>query len=58
MPQLQFIPSPLRIIDRRRCPNCGAEMIMSHIEPIGLGADRRTFDCDRCGHNEELLVKF
>jgi transposase len=58
MPQFQFIPSPLRVIEWRRCPNCGAEMMMSYIEPIGLGADRRTFDCDRCGHNEELLVKF
>lgn len=57
MPQLQFIPSPLRIIERRRCPNCGAEMMMARIEPIGLGIDQRTFECDRCEHNEQLLVK-
>jgi hypothetical protein len=30
---------------------------MSHIEPIDIGSDRRTFDCDRCGRNEQLLVK-
>jgi hypothetical protein len=24
MPQPQFIPSPLKIIERRRCQNCGA----------------------------------
>jgi hypothetical protein len=25
---------------------------------MGLGTDRRTFECDKCGHEEELLVKF
>ena len=56
MPQLQFIPSPLKIIERRRCQNCGATLIMIGIEPIGLVTDRRTFECDQCGHEEELLV--
>ena len=56
MPQPQFIPSPLKIIERRRCQNCGASLIMTGIEPIGLGTDRRTFECDQCGHEEELLV--
>ena len=58
MPQTQFIPSPLKIIERRRCQNCGARMMMTGIEPMGLGTDRRTFECDQCGHEEELLVKF
>ena len=45
MPQPQFIPSPLKIIERRpRCQNCGARMMMTGIEPMGLGTDRRTFD--------------
>ena len=52
----QFTPSPLKIIERRRCQNCGATLIMTVIEPIGLGTDRRTFECDQCGHEEELLV--
>ena len=56
MPQPQFIPSPLKIIERRRCQNCGATMMMTGIEPMGLGTDRRTFECDQCGHEEELLV--
>ena len=56
MPQLQFIPSPLKIIERRRCQNCGATLIMTGIEPIRLVTDRRTFECDQCGHEEELLV--
>ena len=56
MPQPQFIPSPLKIIERRRCQNCGATLIMTGIEPIGLGIDRRTFECDQCGHEEQLLV--
>jgi hypothetical protein len=42
----QFIPSPLKVIERRRCQNCGATLIMTVIEPIGLGTDRRTFECD------------
>jgi hypothetical protein len=25
MPQPQFIPSPLKIIERRRCQNCGVK---------------------------------
>ena len=58
MPQPQFIPSPLKIIERRRCQNCGARMLMTGIEPMGRGTDRRTFACDQCGHEEELLVKF
>ena len=35
---------------------CGATLTMTGIEPIGLGTDRRTFECDQCGHEEELLV--
>jgi hypothetical protein len=31
-------------------------MMMTGIEPMGLGTDRRTFECDQCGHEEELLV--
>ena len=58
MPQLQFIPSPLKIIERRRCQNCGATLTMTGIEPMGLDTDRRTFECDQCGREEELLAKF
>jgi hypothetical protein len=59
MAQPQFVPSPLKIIERRpRCLNCGARMMMTGTEPMGLGADRRTFECDQCGHEEEFLVKF
>jgi len=52
----QSIPSPLKIIERRRCQNCGATLIMTGIEAIWLGTDRRTFACDQCGREEELLV--
>jgi hypothetical protein len=58
MPQPQFIPSPLKIIERRpRCQNCGARMMMTGIEPMGLGTDRRTFECDQCGHEEEFACQ-
>jgi hypothetical protein len=33
-------------------------MLMTGVEPMGLGTDRRTFECDQCGLEEELLVKF
>jgi len=58
MPQSQFTPSPLQIIERRRCENCGAAMMLTFIEPMRLGTDQRTFECDQCGHSEEILVKF
>ena len=59
MAQPQFVPSPLKIIERRpRCLNCGARMMMTGTEPMGLGTDRRTFECDQCGREEEFLVKF
>jgi hypothetical protein len=58
MAQPQFVPSPLKIIERRRCQNCGTRMMMTGIEPMGLGTDRRTLESDQCGHEEELLVKF
>ena len=59
MAQPQFVPSPLKIIERRpRCLNCGARMMMTGTEPMGLGADRRTFECDQCSRDEEFLVKF
>ena len=54
MPQTQFIPSPLKIIERRRCQNCGARMMMTGIEPMGLGTDRRTYECD---HADEAAAK-
>jgi hypothetical protein len=31
---------------------------MTSIELVTLGTDRRTFECDQCGHEEVLLVKF
>ena len=58
MPQSQFTPSPLHIIERRRCQSCGAGMMLTSIEPMRLGTDRRIFECDQCGHSDELLVKF
>ena len=37
MPQPQFVPSPLKIIERRpRCQNCGARMMMTGVEPMEL----------------------
>jgi transcription elongation factor Elf1 len=32
-------------------------MMMTGIEPMGLGTDRRTFECDQCGHEEEFACQ-
>jgi ribosomal protein S14 len=58
MPQSQFTPTPLPMIERRRCQSCGSAMTLTYIEPMGIGTDQRTFECDQCGHGEEILVKF
>jgi len=50
MPQPQFIPSPLKIIERRRCQNCGATLTMTGINSFGLG-NRDSF---RNGISQEL----
>ena len=33
-------------------------MMLTWIESMGLRTDQRTFECDQCGHSEELFVKF
>jgi hypothetical protein len=56
MAQPQFVPSPLKIIERRRCQNCGATLIMTGIEAIWLGTDRRTFACDQSAMKKSCLL--
>ena len=56
MPQTQFIPSPLKILERRRCQNCGARMMMTGIEPMGLGTDRRTIGVDAISRRPGSLI--
>ena len=57
MPQTQFIPSPAEDHRKAQVPELRSQMIMTGIEPMGLGTDRRTYECDQCGHEEELLLK-
>ena len=58
MPQTQFIPSPLKIIEKAQVPELRSQNDDDRHRPTGLGTDRRTYECDQCGHEEELLVKF
>lgn len=56
--QLKYNPTLTDIVYRPPCPNCGAEMSIARIEPVGSKADRRTFECAKCGHSEIMEVKF
>jgi hypothetical protein len=40
------------------CPECGAMMWISEIEPDKPDFDRRTFECPRCLHTETTVVGF
>ena len=52
-------PSPLPPIARRRCPSCGLQMFLSHIEPTDRAHyEWRTFECPMCDHKETMTVKF
>jgi predicted RNA-binding Zn-ribbon protein involved in translation (DUF1610 family) len=39
------------------CPKCGALMMLSGVEPYPIDHpthERRTFECDQCGHSESI----
>ena len=60
MPQPnRFDPSPLPPIVRRRCPNCGLQMFLSHIEPSDhFDYEERTYECSTCDREDTVRVKF
>lgn len=45
-------------IIRPPCPKCGAQMLLSRIEPDKPDHDKRTFECAACGHELSQVVKF
>ena len=57
MPQSAFSVPISKVIERPLCPQCGATMMLSRIEPSMPDVDQRTFDC-KCGHSQSLLVKY
>lgn len=47
-------------LERPDCQQCGARMMLSRIEPYPIHEpkyERRTFECERCGHSESYVVE-
>ena len=42
-----------KLLPRPKCPECGMNMLAAGPEHDG----KRTFECLRCGHNEEKKLK-
>ena len=52
-------PSPLPPIARRRCPKCGLQLFLSHMEPAECdGYEDRIYKCSVCSFDETVTVKF
>jgi hypothetical protein len=47
---------PLLAIDRLRCPQCRARMMLARISPGPTGFELRTFDCAKCDHVEKIVI--
>jgi hypothetical protein len=52
-----FDPARLAL-DLPKCPNCGAPMWLSRIEPDKPNHDRRTFECSQCDQSHTEVVKY
>jgi len=49
----------MHVTERPRCPNCGCRLRLKLIEPGDLpGFDRRTFECNECGDEEVIVIRF
>ena len=50
---------PVAPIARRRCPSCGLQLFLSHIEPSERdGYEDRSYECSICAYGETVTVKF
>ena len=38
------------------CPKCGQTMTLTRIDPHTPSVDQRSFECEGCGTQEQLLV--
>jgi len=57
MAEYHPVPSTyLSPLERPRCPKCvRARMLLSKVETGPSGFDRRTFECQKCGHVHALI---
>jgi DNA-directed RNA polymerase subunit M/transcription elongation factor TFIIS len=58
MQRWQFLERPERRVEQPACPNCGAPMWLTRIEPDEPAHDRRSFACRQCGHEQSIVVKY
>ena len=58
MPEFQPVPSAhIAAIERPRCPKCHQNrMLLSKLEARSSGSDRRTFECQKCGWIQKVVV--
>jgi hypothetical protein len=58
MAQYRPLPSKyLSPLERPRCPKCvQARMSLSKVEAGPAGFDRRSFECQKCGHVHSLII--
>jgi hypothetical protein len=58
MSEYQRVPSTyLSPIERPRCPQCAqSRMLLSKVEQGPSGVDRRTFECQKCGHVNAMII--
>lgn len=58
MSEYRPVPSTyLSHLERPRCPACvQARMLLSKVEAGPSGSDRRTFECQKCGHVHTMVV--
>jgi len=57
MPEFQPVsPAHVSNIERPRCPKCRARMLLSKLEMGSSGDDYRTFECQKCGRVNTVVV--
>jgi RNase P subunit RPR2 len=58
MPEFQPVASEhVSAIERPKCPKCQqSRMLLSKLEAGSPGSDRRTFECQKCGHIHRMVV--
>jgi len=55
----RFDPTLMPPVGERRCPTCGAPMLLTMIEPTEQADDdQRTFQCWACAYSETVVIKF
>ena len=54
MPPTNDPPQPT---DRPICHACGWTMWFARVEPLDAGKHKHVYKCERCDHEQEIVVK-